>query len=310
MLMLFCLRLSYLNVGTSERSLVLSFSNVNWSMCDLARRRVPGGSKKAVKELQTANEQQMSFRTFKNYLLDKYPSSNGNASNDSAITINPNDFSLYHGDMVEVLEDFDTQTVDLVIADPPYNVTDWDWDKRGTPEEFVKETEQWLGAVQHVLKPKYHLFWFCSPKFSADIEMVMRRMELPIKSRIVWNRRNLAMGSDAQERFIDSWEMIFHCGNKSLNWNSEWNDERFDVQTFAVPQTNFHDQKKHPTQKPLGLIKRLVEFGSEPGAILLDPFAGSGTTGHASALVGKRHCILIEKEEEYVNVIKSRLVGL
>lgn len=212
---------------------------------------------------------------------------------------------VIHGDMALLLPALD-EHFDLVLADPPYNVTKWEWDKRGDAAKFLQETRDWLIAIQGVLKPEYHLFWFCSPKFAADIEMIFRSLALPIRSRLVWHRRNMAEGSDAKYAFIDSWEMIFHAGTRPLNYPPEWDDGRFDVQTFAVPQTNYEDRKLHPTQKPEALITWLVNYGSYPGDDVLDPFAGAGTTGLACQKA-QRNCTLIEKQEEYVAVIKQRL---
>lgn len=210
---------------------------------------------------------------------------------------------LIAGNMEDAVTDLDL--VDLVIADPPYNVTPWDWDKLGTREEFTNQSRAWLACLKCTLKPEYNLFWFCSPSYAADIELVLRELDLPIQSRLVWHRRNMAMGSHATNKFVDSWEMIFHCGTRPLNFPAEWSEAWFDVQTFAVPQTNFTDAKLHPTQKPLELIERLVQFGSYPGDTILDPFAGSGTTG--AACPGDRRCILIENDHEYIDVIKQRL---
>lgn len=192
---------------------------------------------------------------------------------------------------------------DLVIADPPYNVTQWEWDVIGN--EYLDLVRQWLTVCRDVLTPQYHMFWFCSPSYSADTEMILRDLDLPIQSRVVWHRRNMSKGSDAKIKFIDTWEMVFHIGNHNLNFSSAWDDSRFDVQIHAVPQTNFEDTKLHPTQKPISLIQLLVNFGSGIGARVLDPFAGSGTTGEAC--LGTRECVLVEQEEEYVNVIRQRL---
>ena len=208
--------------------------------------------------------------------------------------------TLIHGDML--LEVPNLGKFDLIIADPPYGVTDWAWDKI---PDYRQQVKKWLLTIQSAQAEHYHLFWFCSPKWSADTEMVFRELSIPIKSRIVWHRRNMPMGSDAQDKFIDSWEMIFHSGNKPLNWPERWDSSRFDVQTFPVPQTNFTDQKLHPTQKPLELVKWLVTYGSSPGQTVLDPFAGAGTTGQACG--DSRPCMLIEKEIEYIDVIKTRL---
>jgi len=203
--------------------------------------------------------------------------------------------ALYKGDMLEVLPSLGK--FDLVVTDPPYGVTDWEWD--------VLETGKWLDAIVPHLADQYNLFWFCSPQFAADAEMLFRNRSLPIQSRIVWHRRNMAMGSKAKGRFVDSWEMILHAGTRDLNFPAEWSDAWFDVQTFAVPQTNFTDKKLHPTQKPEALIERLVAFGSYPGDKILDPFAGAGTTG--AVCPDDRECVLIEREEGYVGITEGRL---
>jgi len=203
---------------------------------------------------------------------------------------------LYQGDMLEVLPTLDRQ-FDLVVTDPPYGVTDWEWD--------ILETSKWLDVIIPTLADEYNIFWFCSPSYAADIEYIFRDKGLPIQSRIIWHRRNMALGSKAKSKFVDSWEMILHAGNRNLNFPEEWSDAWFDVQIFAVPQTNFSDRKVHPTQKPEGLIERLVTFGSYPGDSILDPFSGGGTTG--AVCPDDRECILVEKEESYVEITEGRL---
>ena len=203
--------------------------------------------------------------------------------------------------MLEVLQTMGG--FDLVVADPPYNVTGWEWDKLGSRDDFMAETKKWLKAIYSVLNDEYCLFWFCSPSYAADIELLFRELDMPIKSRLVWHRRNMAKGSDAKYKFVDSWEMIFHVGNRALNFPDKWDDSRFDVQTFAVPQTNFSDTKYHPTQKPVDLIRWLVSYGSFDGDKVLDPFAGSGTT---AATCDGREYSLIERDSEYIKIIEQR----
>lgn len=213
---------------------------------------------------------------------------------------------LIQGDMLEVLPRLG-KTFDLVIADPPYNVTPYDFDQFGSRANFLSEVNLWLEAIRAVLKPDFNLFLFCAPTYAADIELLLRTLELPVQSRLIWHRRNMAMGSDATYKFIDTWEMVFHCGNRALNWSPEWSDERFDVQTFPVPQSNFTDARWHPTQKPIELIERLVRFGSYPGDAVLDPFAGAGTTGLTCLNTGYRHCTLVELSKDYVDAARARL---
>lgn len=206
---------------------------------------------------------------------------------------------LIHGDMMQILPSL--ARFDLVVTDPPYGVDYNDtWDSR---EQF--KPEDWLKEIIPHLADQYNLFWFCSPTLAADIEMTMRSLGLPIQSRIVWHRRNMAMGSKSKNKFIDTWEMILHAGNRELNFPDEWSDAWFDVQEFAVPQTNFTDKKMHPTQKPEGLIQRLIQFGSFPGDKILDPFAGSGTSGAVTP--DDREITLIEREEGYVGIAEVRL---
>jgi len=207
--------------------------------------------------------------------------------------------ALYGGDMLERLSQLGI--FDLVVTDPPYGIGYSDvWDSK---KDY--QPKRWLEAIIPHLANEYNLFWFCAPALSADMERLFSLFDLPIQSRIVWHRRNMSMGSKAKGRFIDSWEMILHAGTRDLNFPVEWSDAWFDVQTFAVPQTNFSDRKFHPTQKPEGLIRRLVTFGSYPGDNILDPFAGSGTTG--AVCPPDRACTLIEKGEAYIKIAEGRL---
>jgi len=118
----------------------------------------------------------------------------------------------------------------------------------------------------------------------------------------------MSMSRDVKNKFISSYEVIFFFGNKNLNFDEKWNSERFDSCEFAVPQTNFKDTKYHPTQKPLELFKRLIKVGSFKGDKILDPFAGAGTAGIASIDLG-REGILIEKDKEYIKIIRKRING-
>jgi 16S rRNA G966 N2-methylase RsmD len=197
-------------------------------------------------------------------------------------------------------------SIPLVITDPPYNTTEYTWDNIGTDDEFILFTQQWLNAIRPKLTPNYHLFFFCDPDYVAPIEMLLRRDKWPLKSRIIWEYRNLVKGRDVADKFIENWQMCFHIGTHALNWSPDWDDKRFMVQNHATPQSNFTEGKYHPTQKPLSLIKLLVEIGSKSGEQVLDLFAGSGTTGIACMDL-KRDCTLIEQEPDYCTVIEERL---
>jgi len=164
-----------------------------------------------------------------------------------------------------------------------------------------------------VLRPKlasdYHFFLFCHPDYQARIESLLHEEfgDSPT-SRIIWGKNNLKGGGRVvSQRFITNWDMVFHYGNHDLNFPQEWGEERFAIQTFPVPQSNFDEGSHHPTPKPVALIKRFVELGSKPGDIVLDCFAGGGTTGQACADIGQRQCILVEKSDKFCQVIEMRL---
>lgn len=201
---------------------------------------------------------------------------------------------VFDGDALEVMRGLPIRSFDLLLTDPPYNTRRMEWDTWETDTGFVQWTLEWLQAVLPLLKPEYNAFVFCSPRNAADLEIgVLRKLELPIKSRIVWSHRNMSMGRDVADRFINTYDVVLHFGTAPLNWLAEWDDKRFDVQEYAAPQTNFADTKLHQTQKPLELIKLLCSVGSSIGDNVLDPFSGSGTTGRACLELG-RNCTMID----------------
>lgn len=212
-------------------------------------------------------------------------------------------------DAFDMLAGLAPASVDCILTDPPYNVTEYDWDKHPSPSDYLAFIARFLTACKRVLKPDaYQFFLFCDAEYMARIEALIVAEGLPIKSRLVWVRKNMSMGRVIEDRFISQWEPIFHCGNKPLNLPAEWGSERGDVQEFAVPQTNFTDRKIHPTQKPLALVQRLVELSSDTGQLVVDPFCGGGTTAVACHLL-KRNCITCDTNQDYVALAKARLHG-
>lgn len=213
---------------------------------------------------------------------------------------------LHDGDCLDILPKL--SDINLAILDPPYNITDNVWDKIGTDDEYINWILQWMPLVKNTLVSKYHLFLFCASKYMSRIEMeVLRKLDLPVQSRIIWHRTGAAVNRTAKFTFMNRYDMIFHCGNCELNFDEEWTDARYDVQSFPIPHTNYvEDPGYHPTQKPLELTKRLVQYGSIDGDTVLDCFAGSGTVGEACNDVGGRKCILIEKDKYYIDIIERR----
>lgn len=211
---------------------------------------------------------------------------------------------LLEGDCLEKLKDIPDGSVDCLLTDPPYSVMeDYDWDKKD--DEFY---HQWLTALKPKLKNNHSGFIFFDARRIYEFEGILRQY-FTIKNKIVWIRKNMAMGRVIKDRFISSYEIIFYFGNRSLDLPKDWGAERFDSCEYAVPQSNFNDKKIHPTQKPILLINQLLKVGSRPDDVVLDCFAGSGVTARACKLLGKRKCILIELQPEYNRLIKDFING-
>jgi len=214
---------------------------------------------------------------------------------------------LYCDDALQRLPLLEDASVALVVTDPPYNVTDCDWDRIGNDEDYLEFTAAWLDALRPKLAKEYHLFFFCDPSYQARIEQVLHSGAWPLKSRIIWSNRSLPSGRNLVDRFAQTWQMVFHCGTHKLNWPPDWSDDRFDVQTYAAPNGNTPDGGYHPTPKPVKLIELLVEVGSKPTDTVLDLFAGGGATGEACTHVQQRQCILIENNDTFCSAIEERL---
>jgi len=216
---------------------------------------------------------------------------------------------VIQGDCLIELKRIPDKSIDMIYVDPPYNMDKGDWDKFD-PVDFLHFTDSWIKECIRVLKPQSHFFInFCSDKVSWLEDLIMTNFNgmLPY-SRLIWHYRNAGGKSSGKQMFSKTYEPILHYnfGNKELNFGLDWNDERFDVWTIAIPQSNFEEGHDHPTQKPIELMDRLIRFGSFEGEKVLDPMAGSGTTGIA-ALKNNRDFMLIEKDTNYINLIHKRL---
>jgi len=211
---------------------------------------------------------------------------------------------IHNIDILEGLKKIEDKTIDLVITDPFYVPKSkfkwetfdkwyWEWNKK------------WLLEIKRIVKDDFHFFLSFSSEDMAKFDLLLQEVGFKIKSRIVWNYRNASKGCG--EGYAKTYEFIFHCSSgKKLNFPEKWDDRRFDVKVFAVPQSNFKEGKVHQYQKPLKLWKELIEFSSKEGDLVLDPFMGGGTTAVACKEL-KRDFIGFDINEEYVNIATKRL---
>jgi len=213
---------------------------------------------------------------------------------------------IYQGDCLEVLPKIASNSVDLVITDPFYvPKAQFDWE---IFDKFYWEwNSKWLTEVKRIVKNDFHLFVSFSSEDMSKFETLLKEVGFNIRSRIVWNYRNSAKSTAGDTKFAKTYEFIFHCSSgKKLNFPEKWDDKRFDVQTCAIPQSNFKEGKFHQYQKPLRLWETLIAFASSEGELVLDPFMGSGTTALVAEKLA-RNWIGIELNKDYIKVAEKRL---
>jgi len=249
-------------------------------------------------------------------------------------------FTLYKGDCLDVLNQLKESSVDMIFADPPYflssgsftckngkmvSVKKGDWDlSNGTKKNFEFHID-WTKACRRVLKPggtiwisgTYHSIYQCG--FALEIN------KFHILNDIAWFKPNASPNLSCRF-FTASHETLVwarkekkakHTFNYELMKNGDWkedfikkpNNQMRSVWAIGTPKPIEKKFGKHPTQKPSELLKRIVLASTNKGALVLDPFTGSSTTGLASYLYG-RNFIGIDTEKQYLDLSIKRFEEL
>jgi DNA modification methylase len=211
------------------------------------------------------------------------------------------------GDCLKVMKSMPASSIDLCLTDPWYYPANQKTKNAFEDDVFWGNVKKWLGELVRLTKKSGHIFICFSSQKMAKFEFLIAEMQLPLRSRIVWHYRNAGGRCADKGQFGKTYEMVYHIGfGESLNFPKQWGEERFDVWTLAIPQSNFKDKKVHPFQKPLVLFERIVSIGSHRGDTVLDCFIGSGTAAVACVNTG-RNFIGIEKEKGYCETAEERI---
>ncbi|MEM6974190.1 MAG: site-specific DNA-methyltransferase [Pseudomonadota bacterium] len=244
---------------------------------------------------------------------------------------------VLEGDCLEVLATLPDASVDLVFADPPYNLqlkgelhrpnhtrvdgVEDAWDRFESFAAYDRFTAAWLVEARRVLKPNGALWVIGSYHNIFRVGATLQDVGFWVLNDVVWRKTN-PMPNFRGKRFCNAHETLiwaardedtkptFHYEalkelNDGLQMRSDW------VMPICGGPERLRDeggQKLHPTQKPEGLLHRVILGTTNPGDVILDPFFGTGTTGAVAKRLG-RHFVGIERESRYAAVARARVAG-
>jgi modification methylase len=244
--------------------------------------------------------------------------------------------SIILGDCIAELKKLPAKSVDLVFADPPYNLqlggdllrpdnskvdaVDDEWDHFESFATYDKFTREWMSECRRVLKDDGAIWVIGSYHNIFRVGTVLQDLGFWILNDIIWRKSN-PMPNFKGTRFTNAHETLIWAGksrgakrytfnydamkmaNDELQMRSDWT---LPLCTGEERLKDEHGVKAHPTQKPEALLHRVILASTKVGDIILDPFFGTGTTGAAAKRLGRRY-VGIEREEGYAQIAKDRI---
>jgi modification methylase len=246
---------------------------------------------------------------------------------------------ILEGDCVSALENIPAKSVDLVFADPPYNLqlaggllrpnqsrvdgVDEDWDRFTDFASYDAFTRAWLLACKRVLKPNGTLWVIGSYHNIFRVGALLQDVGFWILNDIVWRKTN-PMPNFRGRRFANAHETLIWASpaadakrytfnydalkafNDDLQMRSDW---LLPICTGEERLRYADGSKVHPTQKPEALLYRVLLATTKPGDVVLDPFFGTGTTGAVAKRLGRRY-IGVERDREYIAAARARIAAV
>ena len=250
----------------------------------------------------------------------------------------PQQHRILIGDCVAEMAKLPAASVDLVFADPPYNLqlanelkrpddsrvdaVDDDWDKFDSFAGYDEFTKRWLAACRRLLKPAGTIWVIGSYHNIFRVGAIMQDLGFWILNDVIWRKTN-PMPNFRGRRFTNAHETliwasrdnakgytfnyeVLKAGNEDIQMRSDW---FFPLCTGEERLKGADGKKLHPTQKPEALLARVILSSSRPDDLVLDPFNGTGTTGAVAKRLGRRF-IGIEREAKYAKAAQKRIAGV
>jgi DNA modification methylase len=234
---------------------------------------------------------------------------------------------IYEGDCLKIMADFPPESVDLIFADPPFNIGiqyDNSPDSREY-KDYVGWSRRWIGAATRLLKKNGSFYVAIGDEYAAEIRMIGRKNNLVLRNWIIWH---YTFGQNQRKKFSRAHTHIFYwvADKHNFTFNADdirvpsarqmvYSDKRAhpkgrvpdDVWTFSRVCGTFKERiGDHPCQMPEALLERVILASSNKGDLLLDPFCGTGTTLAAAQKLGRNY-VGIDVSPRYCEISRARL---
>ncbi len=241
-------------------------------------------------------------------------------------------FTIYHGDCRKLLHGIPDNSVDAIFADPPYFLSNGgisvhsgkqvcvdkgDWDKGGTPEYIYEFNRQWLALCRTKLRDNGTI-WISGTHHNIHVVMrCLQELGYKVLNTITWQKTdpppNLSCRYFNFSTELIIWARKFEKKPHKFNYETMklLNGGQQMTDVWRIPAVSLWEkqQGKHPTQKPLRLLYRIILASTNEGDTVMDPFSGSGTTGIAANLLGRKY-IGIEQDEQFCELSMRRRQAL
>lgn len=243
----------------------------------------------------------------------------------------PEDNQLYEGDCIDIMRGWEEGCIDHCITDPPYNMSKknglgWAFSSHVTMSEqwdifprenYLEFTRLWLDEVCRLVKPNGNIFIFGSYHNIYDIGYLLNEKGLKIVNSVTWLKPNAQPNVTARMLTESTEHIIWACNapkDEAKGWTFHYklakklNGGKQMRNVWSIPYPGAKERQfgKHPSQKAVAVIGRLVLLGTNEHDVILDPFGGSGTTGVVAQSYGRKW-VMIERQAEYNEIARTRL---
>jgi site-specific DNA-methyltransferase (adenine-specific) len=242
----------------------------------------------------------------------------------------PDDFinKIICGDCLEVMKDIPDKSVDMVLTDPPYNISklndNRDRSKLNSPimrrkkalnydfgkwdnldrEKFLEFTEKWLYECSRILKSDGTIISFFNKEDISFLGWTSKEWDIRTRTIFTWYKTN-PVPSFRKVNYLSACEFIW-IGSKGKFKTFNFKQQKEMHNFYKTSNSSCYGETNHPTEKPLSLLRHLIEIHSNENDTILDPFLGSGTTAVACKSLGRRY-IGIEISPEYCDIARKRI---